>query len=131
MEVCKKSAPSTCCKPCRSEYYKERYAKRKADPSYTTKVHKGVTAASKRNELRKIIYEHYQNNPCTICGEARIACLQLDHLRDKKAKVSSLVSSAASKEALIEEMAKCRVLCANCHAVHTAEQFGWYSWREE
>jgi len=131
MEVCRNTALSTCCRECRSKYYKERYAKRKTDPAYTTKVHKGVTAASKRNELRTIIYEHYENNPCVLCGESRIACLQFDHLRDKVRDVSKMVSRAVSKEVLLDEIAKCRVLCANCHAVHTAEQLGWYAWREK
>lgn len=135
MEVCRNATPSRCCTECRSKYYKDRYAKRRADPEYTAEKHKGVKAvtavAERRNELRKIIYEHYENNPCLICGEARIACLQLDHLRDKIRNVSKMVSRAVSKEVLLEEIAKCRVLCANCHAVHTASQLGWYAWRDK
>lgn len=53
--------------------------------------------------------------------------LQFDHRdpKDKSNHVGSLVSR--SRKRLEDEVGKCDVLCANCHARRTARQFGWYA----
>lgn len=45
--------------------------------------------------------------------------LDLDHLRDKTLALSRLVSSALSMRTLRAELAKCEVVCANCHRART------------
>lgn len=74
-----------------------------------------ITGLVKRYKLRK---------GCEICGyKAHFTALQLDH-KDPKEKVRAL--SRMQTYSIIrvkEEIRKCRVLCANCHAVHTYNFF--------
>ena len=57
------------------------------------------------------------------CGGRYPGCaMDLDHVRgDKKFSVSEAVQHAyaLTMEALREEIAKCEVVCANCHRVRT------------
>jgi len=67
---------------------------------------------------------------CEICGYNAHACaLQFDHLdpdtkyRTRKGKIVHLSDmikgNRYSLTTVLAEIAKCRVLCANCHAVYT------------
>lgn len=55
------------------------------------------------------------------CGYAEHAvALQFDHVGDnKKMNVSDMIRSDYSWASIKEEIAKCEVRCANCHAVMT------------
>ena len=60
---------------------------------------------------------------CALCGYKEHACaLHFDHINPKEKfnMVSRMISY--STEILKEEMRKCRILCATCHAVHTKNQ---------
>lgn len=62
-------------------------------------------------------YEDYKSHlACEVCGETHISCLDFHH-RNPKDKAFHIARSYHVKkiEVLIEEIAKCRVLCANCH----------------
>jgi len=65
-------------------------------------------------------------HPCVDCGEENIALLDVDHLRDKTADVSSMVRDGCSWEQIAQEIGKCAVRCANCHARVTAWRLGAY-----
>lgn len=67
---------------------------------------------------------------CEICGYNAHSCaLQFDHLdpdtkyRTRKGKIVHLSDmikgNRYSLTTVLAEIAKCRVLCANCHAVYT------------
>lgn len=67
---------------------------------------------------------------CEVCGfNAHPAALQFDHIdpatkyRTKAGKVvhpSDMIKGGRySLETVLAEIAKCRVVCANCHAIHT------------
>lgn len=69
---------------------------------------------------------------CIDCGYAEHAqALQFDHISDnKKASVSNLIRSDYAWSTILEEINKCEIRCANCHAVMTAyrkTQYGNYS----
>lgn len=67
-----------------------------------------------------------KNVPCAICGvKYKYYQMDLDHIDPTKKKytVSKLVQNAkCSEETLRAEIAKCRVLCANCHREVTHQQ---------
>jgi len=58
------------------------------------------------------------NCGCDICGYRENAlALQFDHLGGKTKQVSHMVLHSIKN--LIKEVRKCRILCANCHSIHT------------
>jgi hypothetical protein len=55
---------------------------------------------------------------CNFCGyRDNPLALQFDHLGNKTRQVSHMVLNSIKN--LIKEVRKCRVLCANCHSIHT------------
>jgi hypothetical protein len=60
------------------------------------------------------------------CGESDIVVLQFDHVSsDKTANVSKLVGQGYGWSTIEKEIQKCEVVCANCHARRTAQQWHW------
>jgi uncharacterized CHY-type Zn-finger protein len=54
--------------------------------------------------------------------------LQPDHVRGKKLDgVSRLVHNNRSLKVIADELAKCEIVCANCHERRTAVTQGWYA----
>lgn len=59
-----------------------------------------------------------KNKPCQDCGGSfHPAVMQWDHTRDKFRDISKMV--LYSKEKILKEIAKCELVCANCHAMRT------------
>ena len=60
-----------------------------------------------------------KDKPCTDCGiKYPYYVMQFDHLRDKKHAISQMYSRVGLP-AIKKEIAKCEVVCANCHAERT------------
>lgn len=58
--------------------------------------------------------------PCKDCGQKfPPVCMDFDHLRDKFKQVSTLVYSGVDWEVIADEIAKCEIVCANCHRIRT------------
>lgn len=56
---------------------------------------------------------------CSKCGYSDNLCaLHFHHERDKKFKLNIRMMNGRSLEALTEEVAKCILLCGNCHSEH-------------
>lgn len=68
----------------------------------------------------RLLVERLSESTCADCGEADIIVLDFDHLRDKTASVSAMVFEGHSWGRIEEEIAKCEVVCANCHRRRTA-----------
>jgi len=75
---------------------------------------------------KRRIEEHYsiillaKNVPCKDCGNSfPPECMDFDHLPGtiKHNGVGAMVLS--SKEKLLAEIAKCEVVCSNCHRIRT------------
>lgn len=54
---------------------------------------------------------------CSKCDESDPSCLVFHHVdpATKKATVASMVRSKSSKQEILNEIAKCVILCSNCH----------------
>ena len=101
------------CKPCRAEYDKENYQKNRERRREQTKY-------LRQSNVRKL-HEYKEAHPCADCGNHFPAvCMDFDHTgSDKEANVADLVTRR-SWERLQEELAKCELVCANCHRIRTA-----------
>lgn len=65
---------------------------------------------------------------CQICGyNDHPRALQFDHIdpKEKSFTISQLLTCAMDK--LLIELEKCRVLCANCHSIHSWQEQHWKS----
>lgn len=85
----------------------------------TLDINNKQTNKEKRREekkaKKKYLWEYKLKHPCEICGEKHPICLTFHH-RDKAKKdneVASLLNNSWKK--LKDEIAKCQVLCENCH----------------
>jgi hypothetical protein len=103
------------CKACKKEYAAAHYV---------------------RNRERRVAYHRRQRQeaaawylslkagrPCTDCGGVfHPAAMQWDHPPDveKVADVARLYGGSRAR--VLEEIAKCELVCANCHAVRTYER---------
>jgi len=66
------------------------------------------------------------NESCKHCGESDPIVLEFHHrhAEEKSHSVSGMIESH-SKEKILAEVAKCDVLCANCHRRVTAKERNW------
>jgi hypothetical protein len=110
------------CLLCQREYTNEWYSRNRKRQIAKAKV-RSLHAES---ELKYRVREYLLDHPCVDCGQSDVAVLDFDHLRDKRANVSTLVRSGVSWDSLVDEIAKCEVRCANCHRRRTARNGGYY-----
>lgn len=77
--------------------------------------------AVKRNHQRNLTeMRKAKAKPCTDCGiRYPYYVMQFDHLRDKKYDLGSGKARSIGREAFKTEIAKCEVVCANCHMERT------------
>ena len=69
--------------------------------------------------------DHLRHHPCVDCGEADPVVLEFDHLEEKTASISVLMSQTATSKAVEAEIRRCEVVCTNCHRRRTATRAGW------
>lgn len=110
------------CKSCMSDYHKADW---KESPERRTSVRANLKRQRQHN-LEKMI-ESLGEQRCADCGETNLLKLEFDHLRDKKFNISEGIAKGYAWKRIKEEIDKCQVLCANCHAVKTAYQCN--SWK--
>lgn len=110
------------CRSCKSEYHRQWWAKNRV--VQMPRIRRNREKHYRQVEQR--IWDHLFTHPCVDCGEADVAVLQFDHLRDKVSEISTLFRRRRSWKVLLEEIAKCEVRCANCHARKTANEQGNY-----
>jgi len=76
---------------------------------------------ARRTALRAVADEA-KSVPCGDCGSIFPVCvMDFDHIdpRTKRCNVSRMIHSEISLRELRAEIAKCRIICANCHRIRT------------
>ena len=111
------------CKECNKIYLKEHYQK-----NLVYYYEKNIRY---RNKYKKEIHGYLRQlakDGCKVCGENDYRCLHFNHieLTKKEGTISHMVAKLIPMDVVKAEAAKCDVMCANCHAKHTADQFGFY-----
>lgn len=103
------------CTKAASEYQKKRRLNR---PDITARNRELALA------YRRKLIEHMKlikNNPCTDCGiKYPYYVMHFDHL-DKKTKIAG-IAQLQSIARINEEVKKCELVCANCHAERTQKR---------
>src|ERR1035437_564929 len=108
------------CKACRSLESQSRYATQ----SEEQREHRRLNHERLQERKRVIVAEHLVSG-CKDCDNRDVRVLEFDHVRgDKEADVSRLFVSG-SPSRLMDEIAKCEVVCANCLRIRTGERAGW------
>jgi hypothetical protein len=76
-----------------------------------------------RLERTRLLIEYFESHSCVDCGETDPVVLEFDHLRDKSFDVGRKLIHTTWKT-ILDEIAKCEVVCANCHRRRTARRRG-------
>ncbi len=110
------------CKTCKSAYNRKWYSGHSdAHKENTTRNNERYAAE------RRAVVLAAKSVPCTDCGQVYpLHVLEFDHCRGRKvAPVSSMISGHRfTLQQLLEEIAKCDVVCANCHKERTFSRLG-------
>jgi len=96
--------------------------------SATTIAGRAVPPTNRRSALASqraaFLIEYFASHPCVDCGESDPVVLEFDHLEEKSFNIAKGLRDR-SWEALVTEIAKCDVVCANCHRRRTAVRGGF------
>jgi ferredoxin len=105
------------CRTCFAAYFRAR-----------GQLHRDQSRAAKRARQRRLrahVLDFLREHRCVDCGERDPVVLEFDHVGDKTAAIAALVSATASVAAIDAEIARCEVVCANCHRRRTARRGPW------
>jgi hypothetical protein len=80
----------------------------------------------RRERNQQWVLNYMSGKSCEMCGVSDSRVLTFDHRddTDKYANVSNMVTRGLPWGKLVEEVAKCRILCHNCHMIRTFEHMG-------
>jgi hypothetical protein len=113
---------SSACKECVASYYSNRYSNDEEYRKSQLERYKKY-AFEKRQKIYDIILR-YKQKPCQDCGISYPPCvMDFDHI-DGTTKKSGLAKTGNFKneEEVINEIAKCELVCANCHRMRTQKR---------
>jgi hypothetical protein len=65
------------------------------------------------------LVEFFRDYPCADCGESDPLVLEFDHRGNKSFNIAKGARDR-NWQAVLDEIAKCDVVCANCHRRRTA-----------
>lgn len=122
IKICKKcktnptTGRSSYCQACRKTYDKDYFKGHVAE--------KSAAASQTKRQILDWYYGLKDNKLCLGCGGGPFRFYQMDYdhipTRGKKFKeVSAMVRLGYSKEKIMAEIAKCQLICANCHRART------------
>jgi hypothetical protein len=109
------------CRPCRAAYKQEHYAANKG--RYVAQARERKRAVAEERML--FLLDYFAAHPCADCGEDDPAVLEFDHLDDQE-KAFEIAAALPYRAwaSILAEIAKCDVVCANCHRRRTARRGG-------
>ena len=74
-------------------------------------------AKKRRKEIAEWFYSFKASLKCIKCDESHPACLDFHHRESDKKEyaIHQIATQGWSKAAILKEIEKCDVVCANCH----------------
>lgn len=98
------------CKVCKNAIAKRRYDN---NESYRSSV---KSRSRDRFEIGRQIIEEAKQHGCSLCSEQENVCLSFHHTDPTKKDFIMGNGKTRSSERIREEIAKCIVVCHNCHS---------------
>ncbi len=107
-------------KEAKKQYHKRYMAKYLKDPNNKAKHRARVK--SRKKAIREQI-DGIKDVPCLDCGgKFPPCCMDFDHVAGGKLFNVSQGILKVSSDALFTEIAKCEIVCANCHRIRTKDR---------
>ncbi len=104
------------CRPCHAAYHHEHYLANRDRYVQQAKARKDAL----RIERTRYLLEYFSANPCADCGETDPIVLEFDHRGEKLFNIGEALSYR-NWASILAEIAKCDVVCANCHRRRTKQ----------
>lgn len=103
------------CKSCKNKRSAELWS------SGSLKQDNYAAKARRVAKAQDYLWSILSTSSCLDCGETNPIVFEFDHVRGEKfSDISKMVSSNYGLKAIIEEVAKCDIVCANCHKIRTS-----------
>ncbi|AXH70438.1 HNH endonuclease [Gordonia phage Daredevil] len=75
---------------------------------------------------RLVVRAFKASHSCVDCGLRDRVVMEFDHVRGEKlGDLSRMANDGFGVEKILAEIAKCDLVCANCHRRRTASRAGW------
>lgn len=103
------------CRTCKNAYDRDWYQRNKDK-------HKREVAKRRKREIQRLrqLVEEIEQQPCADCGRQFPPCvMDFDHVRGTKVEAIGRLTVSGGEPTLRAELAKCDVVCANCHRIRT------------
>jgi len=73
--------------------------------------------------MKRMVYlvDYFRAHPCVDCGERDPLVLEFDHTGEKSFTIGHGLPDR-NWQTILDEIAKCDVVCANCHRRRTARR---------
>ena len=106
------------CRDCKAAYQRQWYERNKDRHIANVAAANSRIRAANRTLVRRL-----KDRPCADCG-GRFPphVMDFDHVRGRKRGDIARMKMQTSTEALLREIAKCDVVCANCHRIRTHQR---------
>ena len=99
-------------------YVDKELQKRTRNAWYTRNKESRRTARkNNKDRIRNWLKEYKETLVCNRCGCTDSRCLVFHHKKDKTHNIADMIRNAHSIPHILEEIKKCEILCANCHAI--------------
>ena len=104
------STRSTCCE-CTKKIKHERYEKDRR---------RRILESRARRKIMNLYVDELKRKPCTDCKNTfHPYVMDFDHVRGVKVKCISRMRGNRTEQEILEEVAKCDLVCSNCHRMRT------------
>lgn len=112
------------CKRCGTEKPLDRFEKNRHVCRKCMGDAQKIAKQKKMARFRKMIDE-LKSAPCADCKQTyEPICMDFDHLPgyEKDFGIAKVSNGNVSEERLLAEIAKCEIVCANCHRIRTRDR---------
>lgn len=108
-----------------TQHYCKLCGKARAKADYENNKERYYAHAKRRDQAMREKIRELKSVPCTDCKQTfDPVCMDFDHLPgfEKLDKVSTMIRRRMAWSKIEAEIAKCEVVCANCHRLRTRDR---------